>query len=55
MKDIKLAVYFIILGASLIAYGHSNFTTKDASEKIYDMVKETRDMVTNIHIHYKGK
>jgi len=36
MRNIKLAIYFIGLGASLVIYAHANFSTKD-------MIKDIRE------------
>jgi bacteriorhodopsin len=48
LSDIKLVFYLIGLGASLIVYAHSTFTTKDVATDIKDDVKEIREDVKYI-------
>ena len=51
MKDIKTLLYFAGLGASLIIYAHTTFTTVDVAKDIKDDVKEIRK--TNVRIDEK--
>jgi hypothetical protein len=48
VKDLKTIFYLIGLGASLIVYAHSTFTTKDVATDIKDDVKEIRQDVKTI-------
>jgi bacteriorhodopsin len=46
MKDqIKYAIYLICLGASLVAYAHTMFTTKERVNTLHEDVREIRQDV----------
>jgi bacteriorhodopsin len=53
LSDIKLVFYLIGLGASLIVYAHSTFTTVDVARDIKDDVKEIRQDVKSL-LKYMG-
>jgi hypothetical protein len=41
--NIKLAIYWVCLGASLVVYAHENFASKDAIKKL-DTVSTQADI-----------
>lgn len=43
MRNIKLAIYLIGLGASLVIYAHANFSTKATVERIERYQKDRED------------
>lgn len=43
MKNIRLAIYFIGLGASLVIYAHANFSTRSTVERIEKYQREKED------------
>lgn len=42
-NEIKYAVYLIVLGASLVAYAHSNFATKDDVKEMKQDIRDIRE------------
>jgi hypothetical protein len=44
-EQIKYTLYLICLGASLIAYAHSTFATKDRVNTLHEDVREIRQDV----------
>jgi len=47
-NQIKYTLYLICLGASLIAYAHSTFSTKDTVNTLHQDVREIRQDVKYI-------
>jgi hypothetical protein len=52
-QELKYVLYLVGLGASLIAYAHSTFATKDSIKTIAERVKTIDDRVYDIHRYYK--
>lgn len=51
-REIKSAIYFAALGASLVAYAHANFSTKESMSSLSDLVKRIDNRVYNLVKHY---
>ncbi len=51
-NEVKSAIYFIALGAGLVAYAHANFSTKGHVEDLKDTIKRIDDRIYKIVRHY---
>ena len=49
MKNIKMALYFVGLGMSLVAYAHFTFATKSDVSYLVDTVKTIDGRVYDMH------
>ena len=53
MKQIKMALYFVGLGAVLVAYAHGTFATKKDVEYLIKTVDKIDKRVYVMHRYYK--
>lgn len=51
-KEIVFVLSLIGMGASLVVYAHSTFTTKETTKNIHDIVKTIDQRVYNIHKYH---
>lgn len=47
-NEIKVVIYFVGIGMSLVAYAHLNFSTKGENNTLHQDVRELRKEVSEI-------